>query len=69
MNQPQHTSEHEQSASVDLPRTPDYDAWPIEVPIVFTERDTGESKMSKSIVREAIWKVWKLRFLDLAGRL
>lgn len=42
---------------------------PIEVPIVFTERDTGESKMSKSIVREAIWKVWKLRFLDLAGRL
>ncbi|MBY6111694.1 TauD/TfdA family dioxygenase [Halomonas sp. DP1Y21-3] len=33
MNQPQHTSEHQQSASVDLPRTPDYDAWPIEVPI------------------------------------
>lgn len=42
---------------------------PVEVPIVFTERDTGESKMSKSIVREAIWKVWKLRFLDLVGRL
>ncbi len=42
---------------------------PIEVPIVFTERDTGESKMSKRIVREAIWKVWKLRFLDLVGRL
>lgn len=42
---------------------------PVEVPIVFTERDTGESKMSKAIVREAIWRVWKLRFLDLAGRL
>lgn len=42
---------------------------PVEVPIVFTERDSGESKMSKRIVREAIWKVWKLRFLDLFGRL
>lgn len=41
----------------------------LEVPIVFTERDTGESKMSKAIVREAIWRVWKLRFLDLMGRL
>lgn len=42
---------------------------PLEVPIVFTERDSGESKMSKRIVREAVWKVWKLRFLDLVGRL
>lgn len=41
----------------------------VEIPIVFTERDTGESKMSKRIVREAIWKVWQLRFQDLAGRL
>ncbi len=40
-----------------------------EVPIVFTERDSGESKMSKKIVREAVWKVWKLRFMDLFGRL
>ncbi|MBI4540363.1 MAG: polyprenol monophosphomannose synthase [Gemmatimonadetes bacterium] len=40
-----------------------------EIPIVFVERDTGESKMSKKIVREAVWKVWKLRFLDLVGRL
>ncbi len=40
-----------------------------EIPIVFTERDTGESKMSKRIVREAVWKVWKLRLLDLFGRL
>ena len=40
-----------------------------EIPIVFEERESGESKMSKKIVREAIWKVWKLRFLDLTGRL
>jgi len=40
-----------------------------EVPIVFTERETGESKMSKRIVREAVWRVWKLRFLDLTRRL
>jgi dolichol-phosphate mannosyltransferase len=40
-----------------------------EIPIVFTDRSLGESKMSKRIVREAIWKVWKLRFLDLVGRL
>jgi dolichol-phosphate mannosyltransferase len=40
-----------------------------EVPIIFTERDQGESKMSKRIVFEAVWKVWKLRLLDLFGRL
>jgi len=41
---------------------------PVEVPIVFTERETGESKMSKKIVLEAVWKVWKLRLMDLFGR-
>ncbi len=40
-----------------------------EVPIVFTERDQGESKMSKRIVAEAVWKVWKLRVDQLLGRL
>ncbi len=40
-----------------------------EVPIVFTERDSGESKMSRSIIWEAVWRVWKLRILDLLGRL
>ncbi len=40
-----------------------------EVPIIFTERDSGVSKMSRRIVLEAAWKVWKLRFLDLTGRL
>lgn len=40
-----------------------------EVPIVFTERDSGDSKMSRSIIWEAVWRVWKLRILDLLGRL
>lgn len=40
-----------------------------EIPIVFEERESGESKMSKKIMREAIWKVWKLRILDILGRL
>ncbi len=40
-----------------------------EIPIVFTERDAGESKMSKKIVREAVWRVWHLRFLDMLGRI
>ena len=41
----------------------------VEVPILFTERDSGESKMSKKIVREAIWRVWWLKTLSLLGRL
>ena len=40
-----------------------------EIPIVFRERASGVSKMSNKIVREAIWKVWKLRVIDLFGRL
>ena len=40
-----------------------------EIPIIFAERDSGESKMSKKIVLEAVWKVWKLRFLHMFGRL
>jgi dolichol-phosphate mannosyltransferase len=41
----------------------------LEIPILFTERDSGESKMSKKIVREAIWRVWWLKIQDLLGRL
>ena len=41
----------------------------VEVPIVFTERDEGDSKMSKRIVREAIWRVWWLKISDIFGRL
>jgi len=40
-----------------------------EIPIVFVDRTLGESKMSKKIIREAVWKVWKLRILDIAGKL
>ena len=32
----------------------------VEVPIVFTERAEGHSKMSGHIVWEALWMVWKL---------
>ena len=32
----------------------------VEVPITFTDRFLGSSKMSKAIVREALWMVWKL---------
>jgi dolichol-phosphate mannosyltransferase len=31
-----------------------------EVPIIFTDRFQGTSKMSKDIVREALWMVWSL---------
>ena len=34
----------------------------VEVPILFTDRRVGKSKMSRSIVAEALWMVWKLRF-------
>jgi dolichol-phosphate mannosyltransferase len=41
----------------------------VEIPIVFVDRTEGESKMSKKIVREAIWMVWRLRWWGLTGRL
>jgi dolichol-phosphate mannosyltransferase len=40
-----------------------------EIPIVFVDRTTGESKMSKKIIREAVWRVWRLRLLAMTGRL
>ncbi len=40
-----------------------------EIPIVFVDRAAGSSKMSKKIVREAIWMVWKLKLLSLIGKL
>ncbi|MBI4650004.1 polyprenol monophosphomannose synthase [Candidatus Desantisbacteria bacterium] len=33
-----------------------------EVPIIFIDRHSGSSKMSKAIIREAIIMVWKLKF-------
>jgi dolichol-phosphate mannosyltransferase len=40
-----------------------------EIPIRFTDRVTGGSKMSRAIVLEAIWKVPLLRLAALRGRL
>jgi dolichol-phosphate mannosyltransferase len=40
-----------------------------EVPIRFVDREAGGSKMSRSIVLEAIWKVPLLRLAALGGRL
>ncbi len=39
-----------------------------EIPIVFHDRTEGESKMSKRIIREAIWMVWRLRWWAITGR-
>jgi dolichol-phosphate mannosyltransferase len=41
----------------------------VEVPIVFTDRLEGTSKMNKAIVREAVWMVWWLRLAALFGKL
>jgi dolichol-phosphate mannosyltransferase len=51
-----------------------YRAWKrgfslVEIPIIFVDRTEGESKMSKKIVREAIWMVWRLRWWSLIGRI
>jgi len=40
-----------------------------EIPIVFTDRVKGKSKMSKKIVREAVTMVWKLRLQHMFGKL
>jgi dolichol-phosphate mannosyltransferase len=40
-----------------------------EIPIVFEDRRAGHSKMSKKIVREAIWLVWRLRLMSLFKRI
>lgn len=40
----------------------------VEIPIVFVDRTEGQSKMSKKIVREAIWMVWRLRWWSITGK-
>lgn len=40
-----------------------------EIPIVFVDRTSGQSKMSKKIMREAVWMVWRLRLLASLGRI
>lgn len=41
----------------------------LEIPIVFLDRRAGTSKMSKSIVYEAVFMLWKLRFRSIFNRL
>ena len=40
----------------------------VEIPIVFVDRTEGESKMSRRIVREAVWMVWRLRWWSIRGK-
>ena len=40
----------------------------VEMPIVFVDRNVGVSKMSKRIVLEAIWMVWRMRWWRITGR-
>jgi dolichol-phosphate mannosyltransferase len=40
-----------------------------EIPIVFVDRVAGTSKMSRKIMREAIWMVWALRLKAMFGKL
>ena len=41
----------------------------VEIPIVFLDRTKGESKMSKGIIWESIWMVWRLRWLSIIGKI
>lgn len=40
-----------------------------EIPILFIDRRAGKSKMSKSVVYESIFMVWKLKFRAMIGKL
>ena len=39
-----------------------------EIPITFTDRTVGTSKMSHGIIWEAVWMVWRLRWWALVGK-
>ena len=39
-----------------------------EIPITFTDRAVGSSKMSHNIIWEAVWRVWWLRWLSVWRR-
>lgn len=40
-----------------------------ELSIIFREREEGVSKMSKGIVREAMWRVWAIKVRSIFGAL
>ena len=37
--------------------------------IVFIDRTVGQSKMSKNIIYEAVWMVWRLVFMNMFGKI
>jgi len=39
-----------------------------EIPIIFVDRTIGESKITYGIVREAVWRVWALKFKYMFGK-
>jgi dolichol-phosphate mannosyltransferase len=39
-----------------------------EIPIMFVDRRAGVSKMNRRIIWEAVGMVWRLRLMDLLGR-
>jgi len=41
----------------------------LEIPILFVDRRAGVSKMSRKIVYEAAWMVWKLKLMSMFGKL
>jgi dolichol-phosphate mannosyltransferase len=41
----------------------------VEIPIIFVDRTEGTSKMSKKVIREAVWMVWRLRWWSVTGRI
>ncbi len=40
-----------------------------EIPIIFTDRDRGSSKMSRKVMIEAALMVWRLKFWDIIGKI
>nr|pir hypothetical protein - Chlorobium limicola f.sp. thiosulfatophilum [Chlorobaculum thiosulfatiphilum] len=38
-----------------------------EVPIIFVDRSVGKSKMTRKNIVEAVWMVWWLKLLSIAG--
>jgi dolichol-phosphate mannosyltransferase len=40
-----------------------------EVPIIFTDRTEGTSKMNKGIFKEAVWGVIQLRIMSMTGKI
>ena len=41
----------------------------VEVPIIFTDRTEGESKMNGGIIQEAVFGVLELKIKSLLGKL